>query len=387
MFDALSDLQGSDISRAITQDAEFCASATMLLTAQPGFNANTCRWYASETDVMELATDTVFYPSISSTTTFYVASYNTLTGNESPERVPVIVTVLQGLYQEEYVEVCPSSIPYLWNDELYYASGTYEHYIPAVEGCDSTYILHLTVNQGYTIGDYAEICENELPYEWNGVVFQGSDVQTVTLSTSHGCDSVVTMRLVVLHSADVQEERTICSNELPYSWNGLLFEEAGVQVASFPIPGGCDSTVTMVLTVNPSYRMDDTLVLSINDLPYEWNGVVFAESGEQTVTLSTVAGCDSVVTMHLLTPDAVSEMAAEVAVRVWPNPSEGHFNLSTSLVNACVKVYDVYGKLLMDKMIGEGNAVLDLSDYADGVYLLQVSDGTSGRRTVKLVKR
>ena len=91
--------------------------------------------------------------------------------------------------------------------------------------------------------------------------------------------------------------------------------------------------------------------------------------------------------MHLLTPDAVNDVAAAVAMRVWPNPSEGHFNLSTSLANACVKVYDVYGKLLMDKMIGEENAVLDLSGYADGVYLLQVSDGTSVRRTVKLVKR
>ncbi len=381
------ELTGHDIARAVAADAEFCASADMVLTAVPGFNANTCRWYASETDMMPLATDTIFYPSVSSTTTFYVTSYNTLTDNESPERVPVTVVVLQGLYQEEFVEVCPTDIPYLWNDQLFYASGTYEQYIPAVDGCDSTYILHLTINQGYNLGDYAEICENELPYEWNGVVFQGTDVQTVTLSTSNGCDSVVTMRLVVLHSADVQEERTICSSELPYAWNGVLFEEEGVQQAVFPIPGGCDSTVTMTLTVHPSYRVDDTLELSINDLPYEWNGVVFAESGSQTVTLATAEGCDSVVTMHLFTPDAVNDVAIETAVRVWPNPSDGHFNISTSLANAGVKVYDVYGKLLMDKTIGDGNAVLDLSGYADGVYLLQVNDGTLVRRALKLVKR
>ena len=381
------DLIASDISRAITHDAEFCPNDNVILTAVPGFNANTCRWYASATDTVVLATDTVFSPVIASTTTFYVASYNTLSGIESPERVPVTVELQQGLYREEFVDVCTEDMPYQWNNQTYYESGTFTQVIPVVNGCDSTFILHLAVHQRYNLGDYAEICENELPYTWNGVTFQSAGVETVTLPSAYGCDSVVTMRLVVLHSADVQEERTICSAELPYWWNGVEFEDAGVQVATFPIPGGCDSTVTMVLTVNPSYSVEDTMELSVNDLPYEWNGIVFTESGVQTVTLTTAEGCDSVVVMHLLTPDAVSDFAAADFVRVWPNPSEGVFHFSTNLVQGQVVVYDVYGKILIVNEIIDNTFDLNLSGYADGMYLLKVMDGQSVIRTLKLLKQ
>ncbi|MBP5557617.1 MAG: T9SS type A sorting domain-containing protein [Bacteroidales bacterium] len=381
------DLISSDISRAITHDVEFCPNDNILLTAVPGFNANTCRWYASATDTVVLATDTVFSPVIASTTTFYVASYNTLNGIESPERVPLTVELQQGLYREEFADVCVEDMPYLWNNQTYYESGTFEQVIPTVNGCDSTFILHLAVHQRYNLGDYAEICENELPYTWNGVTFQSAGVETVTLPSAYGCDSVVTMRLVVLHSADVQEERTICSAELPYSWNGFEFEDAGVQVATFPIPGGCDSTVTMVLTVNPSYSVEDTMELSVNELPYEWNGVVFTEAGSQTVTLTTAEGCDSVVSMYLLTPDAVSDFAAADFVRVWPNPSEGVFHFSTNLSHGQVMVFDVYGKMVMVKEITDGVSTLDLSGCADGMYLLKVTDGAVVKRTLKLVKR
>ena len=143
----------------------------------------------------------------------------------------------------------------------------------------------------------------------------------------------------------------------------------------------------MVLTVNPSYSVEDTMELSVNDLPYEWNGVVFTESGVQTVTLSTAEGCDSVVVMHLLTPDAVSDFAAADFVRVWPNPSEGVFHFSTTLAHGQVMVYDVYGKMVMVKEITEGVSTLDLSGYADGIYLLKVMEGQLVKRTLKLVKQ
>ena len=42
------------------------------------------------------------------------------------------------------------------------------------------------------------VCASELPYTWNGVVFTAAGTQSVTLTAANGCDSVVTMTLTLL---------------------------------------------------------------------------------------------------------------------------------------------------------------------------------------------
>ena len=60
---------------------------------------------------------------------------------------------------------------------------------------------------------------------------------------------------------------------------------------------GCDSIVTLDLTINRSY-LDDTTVLIACDSS-EWNGVMYDSSGVYVDTLQSVAGCDSIVTLDL----------------------------------------------------------------------------------------
>ncbi len=43
---------------------------------------------------------------------------------------------------------------------------------------------------------------------------------------------------------------TICRTQLPYTWNGLTFNESGTKSAFIPVFGYCDSTATLILTVN-----------------------------------------------------------------------------------------------------------------------------------------
>jgi hypothetical protein len=55
----------------------------------------------------------------------------------------------------------------------------------------------------------------------------------------------------------------------------------------------------MTLTVNPTYNVTDAATICADLLPYTWNGITFTEAGTQVATLQTVNGCDSVVTMTL----------------------------------------------------------------------------------------
>src|SRR5690606_918272 len=68
------------------------------ISATPGNNANSIRWYSASSGGTLLHTGTSYItPSISSTTTYYAASYNSSTACVSPGRVAVTATVYQTL--------------------------------------------------------------------------------------------------------------------------------------------------------------------------------------------------------------------------------------------------------------------------------------------------
>ena len=60
--------------------------------------------------------------------------------------------------------------------------------------------------------------------------------------------------------------------------------------------GGCAGTAQHTIVVNSpsSYEFSIT-----SETPYTWNGVTYNQSGDYTQTFTNVGGCDSVVTLHL----------------------------------------------------------------------------------------
>ena len=65
---------------------------------------------------------------------------------------------------------------------------------------------------------------------------------------------------------------------------------------TFTAANGCDSVVTLYLTVNES-KHTDTTAGSCGS--YTWNDETYTTSGEYTQTFTAANGCDSVVTLHL----------------------------------------------------------------------------------------
>ncbi|MEZ4798728.1 MAG: hypothetical protein R2809_02900 [Flavobacteriales bacterium] len=46
------------------------------------------------------------------------------------------------------------------------------------------------------------------------------------------------------------EDVTICSNQLPYNWNGIDYSTAGSYDVTLTSVAGCDSIATLNLTIN-----------------------------------------------------------------------------------------------------------------------------------------
>lgn len=53
-----------------------------------------------------------------------------------------------------------------------------------------------------------------------------------------------------LNGSPTQLNQTICQSELPYNWNGVIFNQAGSQIQTLSNSFGCDSLVQYNLTVN-----------------------------------------------------------------------------------------------------------------------------------------
>jgi gliding motility-associated-like protein len=92
---------------------------------------------------------------------------------------------------------------------------------------------------------------------------------------------------------------TVCTNALPYIWNGNPYNAAGTYVDTLTSQAGCDSIATLVLAVNPVLTSSDSVSVCANTLPYVWNSNSYNAPGTYTDTLSTQAGCDSIVTLKL----------------------------------------------------------------------------------------
>jgi len=78
--------------------ATFCGSGLPMISAVPGANANSVRWYLTQSNASEsaFAIGLTFTPpsAISTTTTYYVTSFNTITQCESPlPRTPIQIII------------------------------------------------------------------------------------------------------------------------------------------------------------------------------------------------------------------------------------------------------------------------------------------------------
>jgi len=87
---------------------------------------------------------------------------------------------------------------YLWpvNNQLYTASGIYSVNINAQNGCDSTVILDLTIHPTWDTLISGTICQGE-QFEFNGSFYSSEGIFPVILSSVNGCDSTVTLNLTV----------------------------------------------------------------------------------------------------------------------------------------------------------------------------------------------
>lgn len=88
-------------------------------------------------------------------------------------------------------------------------------------------------------------------------------------------------------------------------------------------------------------------------------------------------------TFQLLSKD---QFEIDQSVAVSPNPSNGVFNVKASSMIESVALYDLQGRIVATHLLGESNATIDISAYANGIYFVEVKTA-NGSQIQKLVKK
>ncbi|MEE1303100.1 MAG: T9SS type A sorting domain-containing protein, partial [Bacteroidales bacterium] len=173
-------------------------------------------------------------------------------------------------------------------------AGVYSQTLQAVNGCDSVVNLTLSVNPIFNTNLSAFICEGET-YAENGFNVSEAGVYTQNLQTVNGCDSIVTLTLNVNPIFNTELSATICEGSV-YTENGFNVSEAGVYTQTLQTINGCDSIVTLTLTVLPSYNINLTATICQGS-ELNISGFNVTEGGVYTQNLTSINGCDSIVTL------------------------------------------------------------------------------------------
>jgi hypothetical protein len=157
--------------------------------------------------------------------------------------------------------------------------------LTSVAGCDSIATLHLVVNPVVPVKKQS--LSAKVHYLTAGItsLSQTAGDYTATLTSIAGCDSIATLHLVVNSVVTGEETITICEGALPYSWNNQSITIAGDYTATLISVAGLDSLATLHLVVNSVVTGEETITICEGALPYSWNNQSITIAGDYTATL------------------------------------------------------------------------------------------------------
>lgn len=222
---------------------------------------------------------------------------------------PVLIVHYDPPTQDENITICSGELPYTWYGQTITTGGTgvATHMTQGTNGCDLQLTLNLTVNPGTPAQtEDITICSSDLPYTWNGqtITAGGNGVATRTNQDANGCNYVTTLNLTVHPGTTPQTDNiSICSNQLPYTWHGQTITAGGTNVATHTTQdaNGCNVTTTLNLTVDSEINTTDDITICQSDLPYTWHGQTIATGGNGVATHAAPNGngCNTITTLNL----------------------------------------------------------------------------------------
>ena len=211
-------------------------------------------------------------------------------------------------------------------------SGIYRQTLDAASGCDSTVVLHLTVNDTTTTDTTYHLCMGDtyVDEDFSSIIAtkDTSYVKRLERANSVGCDSVVYVtvkfgQIYVVSNPGIK----LCETDVSYTWqtqdtygqynhvlswpalNELVLDTTLYDTLHTAYPFYCDSVTSVRIIVNPTTvrEYDKEWCASTGPYSYGDHGKTASSTGTYIDTLAQKNhyGCDSIEILHLVVNDSV----------------------------------------------------------------------------------
>ena len=271
--------------------------------------------------------------------------------------------------------------------------GIYKQKLPSANGCDSVVILDLKVIEPVETLIFDTICYGQ-KITWRGKEYDRggtySDTLTAVLTK---CDSIVRLVLNVREEIRVEDYKNICFGET-YQFGSQEISKTGDYTEKFISIDGCDSVVTLHATVLPNLRTTIRRNIAEGESYSDENFVGLTVAGTYTTPyLESVDGCDSTITLILTVGDvsvAVDNVVANDLILV-PNPVkiDGKLYVQSNFTKEdrnglVVEVFNSIGQLVY---VEEPTAYPIIIEGLNqrGVYLVRITSGRGNIYQSKVV--
>ena len=184
-----------------------------------------------------------------------------------------------------------------WNGNTYFTSGTYSDTTSYSTGCINIDSLVLTINTNSNTIEAAGFCSFQtINYNWYGVNYTQIGTYTQSLgTTTNGCDSIATLNIYNLG------QNCGCDSVYYYEGDWMMPGNWQLTTNSGTFYQGTDSlgnAIYVNIIVNYS-TSNITTVNSCNSYTWPADGNTYSTSGIYTNTYTSIAGCDSTITLNL----------------------------------------------------------------------------------------
>ncbi|MEO8147430.1 MAG: LamG-like jellyroll fold domain-containing protein [Bacteroidia bacterium] len=187
----------------------------------------------------------------------------------------------------------------------------------------------------------------------------------------------------------------ICDGD-SYTFGSQTLTTSGVYVDSLTSVNGCDSIVTLNLTVTPidtSVTLFTTVLHSnTNGATYTWvncnNGYAaisgataqnyVVTTGGSYAVIVQLNGCIDTSSCHTVTFAGINENEFSTAVHVYPNPLDKQLTVNfEKQLDVTIVITDVTGKQMLNENVKNVKTYhADVSSWTAGVYLMKINSGS-----------
>ena len=219
--------------------------------------------------------------------------------NGCDSTVTMTLHILQAVSSDSTMTVCESMLPVMWNGREIALGGLYTDTLTSANGCDSIARFMLTVTPTATSEHYLDLCYGDTMYI-GGQLVTAAGTYMESTTTAEGCDSVATYYVTALDPIASSHTETICKGNEYTDDLFIGLTTSGTFTTTTTSVQGCDSTVTLYLVVVDPQEPDQYITYYTKDLPLVIEGEevlpIGTEPGEYTWTIETECG---VVTYHI----------------------------------------------------------------------------------------